>query len=166
MVFSLWLWPTMKLTVTKNTLQMLAILMAMRIWRCDEGHIAQWSASVASCKATRCCHQANAHAVLPWRPPWLTILNETKNTTKTQLLPTFLIVDRHKKAKQFWDSKQTLYSSHQCNKLRTNVKHHYLSWIAKLHFELSNVVNRQKFKKLVTLNKAKKNLLAEYGHSS
>jgi hypothetical protein len=40
--------------------------------------IAQSSASVASCKATRCRHRASAHAVLPWRPPWLTILNETQ----------------------------------------------------------------------------------------
>jgi hypothetical protein len=33
---------------------------------------------LASCKATRCCHRASARAVLPQRPPWLTILNETK----------------------------------------------------------------------------------------
>ncbi len=79
-----------------------------------------------------------------------------KNTNKTQLLPSFLMVDRHKKAKQFWDPKRTLYSCHWCNKLHTNVKHHYLSWRAKLHFDLSNVVNGQKFKKLLTLNEAKK----------
>ncbi len=30
--------------------QMLAILMAMRIRRCDAGHIAQWSASVLHAK--------------------------------------------------------------------------------------------------------------------
>ena len=47
----------------KNTCQMLAILMAMRIRRCNAGHIAQWSTSVASCKATRCRHWASAHAV-------------------------------------------------------------------------------------------------------
>ncbi len=70
-----------------------------------------------------------------------------KNTNKTQLLPGFLTVDWHKKVKQFWDLKWTLYSSNWCNKLHTNVKHHYSSWRAKLHFELSNVVNRQKFKK-------------------
>jgi hypothetical protein len=40
--------------------------------------IAQWSASVASCKATRCRHQASACAKLPLWPPWSTILNETK----------------------------------------------------------------------------------------
>ncbi len=71
-----------------------------------------------------------------------------KNTNKTQLLPSFLTVDRRKKAKQFRDPKRTLHSRHQCNKLCTNVKHHYLSWRAQLHFELSNVVNEQKFKKL------------------
>ncbi len=59
-----------------------------------------------------------------------------KNTNKRQLLPSFLMVDRHKKAKQFRDPKLTLYSSHWCNKLRTNVKHHCSSWRAKLHFEL------------------------------
>ncbi len=86
-----------------------------------------------------------------------------KNTNKTQLLPSFLTVDRHKKAKQFRDPKQTLYSHHWCDKLDTNVKHYYLSWRAQLHFELSNVVNGQKFDKLLTLNKAPKNLWAKYG---
>jgi hypothetical protein len=36
----------------KNARQTLAILMAMQIRLCNAGHIAQWSASVASCKAT------------------------------------------------------------------------------------------------------------------
>ncbi len=48
--------------------------------------IARWSASVASCKATRCRHRASAHAVLPQRPPWAMISNEIKhyqNTTFT-----------------------------------------------------------------------------------
>ncbi len=141
---------------------MLAILMAMQIQQCNAGHIAQWSASVASCKATRCHHRASANTVSPWRLPWPTIWMKQKNTNKTQLLPSFLVVDQHQKAKQFWDLKQTLYSRHQCNKLHTNVKHHYLSWRAKLHFELSNIINGQKFKKLLTLNKAKKNLWAKY----
>ena len=78
-----------------------------------------------------------------------------KNTNKTQLLPSFLMVDRHKKAKQFRDPKRTLYSSHRCHKLRTNVNHQYSSWRAKLDFELSNIVNGQKFEKLLTLNEAK-----------
>jgi hypothetical protein len=41
-------------------------------------HIAQWSASVALCKATRCHHQESAHTISPRRPPWSTISNETK----------------------------------------------------------------------------------------
>ncbi len=57
-----------------------------------------------------------------------------KNTNKIQHLPSFLTVDQRKKAKQFWDPKQTLYSWHQCNKLHTYVKHPYLSWKAQLHF--------------------------------
>ncbi len=69
-----------------------------------------------------------------------------KNTNKTHLLPSFLMVDQCKKAKQYQDPKQTLYSCHWCNMLRTNVKHQYLSWRAQLYFELSNVVNRQNLK--------------------
>jgi hypothetical protein len=67
-----------KIDGEKYTRQALAILMAMRIRRCDAGRIAQWSASVASCKATRCRHWAIARAVLPRRPPWSMILNKTK----------------------------------------------------------------------------------------
>jgi hypothetical protein len=78
MVFSLWLGTTKKLMASKNTRQMLAILMAMRIQRCNVRHITQWSASVASCEATRCPHWASARAVLPQRLPWSTILNKTK----------------------------------------------------------------------------------------
>ncbi len=88
-----------------------------------------------------------------------------KNTNKTQLLPSFLTVDRCKKAKQFRDPKRALYSCHWCNKLHTNVKTYYSSWRAQLHFELSNAVNGQKFKKLLTLNEAQENLWAKYGHS-
>ncbi len=80
MAFSLWLWPTTKLTATKNTRQMLANSMAMQIRRCNAGRIAQWSASMASCEATRYCHWVSVNAILPRRPPWLTILNETKKT--------------------------------------------------------------------------------------
>ncbi len=86
-----------------------------------------------------------------------------KNTTKTQFLPSFLTVDRRKKAKQFRDPKQTLHSCHQCNKLPRNVKHQYSSWRAQLHFELSNIVNGQKFEKLLTLNEAQNNLWVKYG---
>jgi hypothetical protein len=38
-----------KIDGNKNTCQTLAILMAMRIWLCNVGHIAQWSTSMASC---------------------------------------------------------------------------------------------------------------------
>ncbi len=83
-----------------------------------------------------------------------------KNTNKTQLLSSFLTVDRRKKAKQFRDPKRTLYSHHQCDRVHTNVKPYYSSWKAQLHFELSNLVNGQKFKKLLTLNEAQENLWA------
>ncbi len=158
MVFSLWLWPTTKWTATKNTRQMLGILFVMQIQWCNAGRIAQWSASVTSCKATRCHKWASTCAILPRQLPWRTILNKTKNTNKTQLLPSFLTVDRRKKAKQFWDPKGP------CTHV-TNVKPYYLSWRAQLIFELSNVVNGQKFEKLLTLNKAPKILWAKYGLS-
>jgi hypothetical protein len=38
------------------------------------------SASVASCKTTRCHHQASACPILPQQPPWLTILAANKKT--------------------------------------------------------------------------------------
>ncbi len=90
------------------------------------------------------------------RHGWRFQMKHKNTNNKTQLLPSFLTVDRRKKAKQFWDPKQTLYSCHWCNKLHRNVKHHYLRWRAQLHFELSQVVNGQKFKKLLALNEAKK----------
>jgi hypothetical protein len=99
MVFSLWLWQTTKLTMTKNTCEMLAISIAMRIWRCDAGHIARWSASVASYKSTRCRHWASACAVSSRWPPWLKILKKKHN--KTQLLPSFFTVDQQKKLTDF-----------------------------------------------------------------
>ncbi len=98
MVFSLWLWSRTKSMITKNTRQTLAILKAVRIRWCDAGRIARWSAFMASCKATRCRHQASARAVLPRQPQWLMILQRKKNTIKTQLLPSFLTVDQRKKA--------------------------------------------------------------------
>jgi hypothetical protein len=69
-----------KSTITKNTRQMLANLIAMQIRQCDMGRITQWSASVASCEATRCRHRASAHAVLPWQTPWSTILEKITPT--------------------------------------------------------------------------------------
>ena len=102
------------------------------------------------------CPDGRHHGRQFWMKP--------KNTpNKTQLLPSFLTVDRRKKAKHFWDPKWTLYSRHQCNKLHTNMKPLFLSWRAQLHFELSNVVNLQKFDTLLTLNEAQENLRAMYG---
>jgi hypothetical protein len=109
MVFSLWLWSRTKSMATKNTRQMLAILKAMHIRWCNAGRIARWSASVASCKATRCRHRVSAHAVSPRRPPWSMISKREKNTTKTQLLPSFLMVDQCKKAIESQDPPGTLY---------------------------------------------------------
>ncbi len=116
-------------------------------------------------------HAKPLDAAIGWMPAlyhpgsrhgWLFRMKH-KNTNKTQLLPSFLAVDRRKKAKYFWDPKWTLYSHPWCDKLHRNVKHHYLSGRAQLHFELSNVVNGQKFKKILALNKAKNNLWAIYG---
>ncbi len=162
MVFSLWLWQTTKSTMTKNTCEMLAILIAMRIWRCDARHIAWWSASVASCKATRCRYWASACTVLPRQPPWSTILKK-KNSNKTQLLPSFHMVDWQKKAKQFRDPPGTLYSHPWHDVLWPLPLRHYSSWRHYLHFELSNVENGWKFEKLWSSNEAQENLWAIYG---
>ncbi len=81
MVFSLLLYQTTKLKMAKNTHETGAISIAMWMQRCNVGRIAQWSASVASCEATRCRHRASAHAVSPRRPPWLTMLKK-KTLTK------------------------------------------------------------------------------------
>ncbi len=69
-----------EINATKNKCRMLAISKAMWIRWCDAGRIARWNASVASCRAPRCRHWTSAHAVLPRRPPWLTISNETKKS--------------------------------------------------------------------------------------
>jgi hypothetical protein len=55
-----------KIDDDKNTRQTLAISKAMHIRWCDMGRIAQWSASVASCKATRCRHWESVST--PYRP--------------------------------------------------------------------------------------------------
>jgi hypothetical protein len=60
----------------KNTPTLLAIFIAMGMWLYNFGHIAQSSTSQASLEATGCHHRASAWDVLPWQPPWLTILNE------------------------------------------------------------------------------------------
>ncbi len=165
MVLSLWLWSRTKLMATKNISQTLAILKAMWIRWCNAGRIAWRSASVASCGASRCRNGQVPALYCPGGPHFQRFLMKQKNTNKTQLLPSFLTVDRCKKARQFQDPTHTLYSRHQCEELRTNAKHDYSSWRAQLHFELSNVVNGQKFKKLLTLNEAQENLWAKYGRS-
>ncbi len=149
--------------MTKNADELLAISIAMRVQQYKVGCIARWSTSRAFLEASGCRHRASACAVLPWQPPWLTILAANKkNTTKTQLSASKPTVVLSKKAEHFWDPKQTLYSSHWCGKLHTNMKHHDSSYRAQLHFEPSNVVNGQKFKKLFSLNEAQKNLWARY----
>jgi hypothetical protein len=112
----------MELTITKNAGKSTTISIPMPPGLYGAMHFARWSISVASCKSTRCRHRASAHAVSPRQPPWSAILNETQKTNKTQLLPSFLTVDRCKKAKQFRVLKRTLYSRHRCYKLRTNMK--------------------------------------------
>ncbi len=136
MVFSVGLWPTTKSTATKNTRQTLAILMAMRIRWCNARCIARWSTSVASCKATRCQHWASARAILPWRPPWLTISKRIENTNKTQLLPRVLTVDQRKKATEYQDPPGTLYSGPWRNKPNPNP--YATSQVEELSYILSN----------------------------
>jgi hypothetical protein len=62
----------------KKSGKLTTILIAMPPGKYGAMHIAQWSTSVASWEATSCCHWANAQVVLPWQPPWSTILNETQ----------------------------------------------------------------------------------------
>jgi hypothetical protein len=54
--------------------------------RYGASHATRWSASVASCEATRCRHQACACAVSARRTPWSSPLPSCQNTYKTQLL--------------------------------------------------------------------------------
>ena len=60
-----------KIVVNEKCRQMLAILIAMRMWRYNAGHIARWSTSSATLEATGCCHRPSACAILPRRLPWL-----------------------------------------------------------------------------------------------
>jgi hypothetical protein len=53
----------------KNADKLLAISMAMAMQRYDARRIARWST-----------FRASLEAVLPRRPPWLTISNKTHNT--------------------------------------------------------------------------------------
>jgi hypothetical protein len=72
-VIYLWLWATMESTITKNAGKLMTILIPMLPGWYGVMHIAQWSASVASSKA-----REGARTLLPRRPPWSTILNETQ----------------------------------------------------------------------------------------
>jgi hypothetical protein len=87
MLFSYGYGATTELTITKNADKLTTILIPMLLGQYGAMCIAQWSTSVASCKVTRSRHQAKAHAVFPWRPPWSMILNEPQkhqqNTTFT-----------------------------------------------------------------------------------
>jgi hypothetical protein len=62
----------------KNEGKLTMISIAMPPGQYGAMHIAQWSASVASCQVTQCHHWASARAVSPRRPPWSMILNETQ----------------------------------------------------------------------------------------
>ena len=58
----------------KNTRQLLAISITLRMWWCNMECIAQWSTLWASLEATGCRHWGSACATSPWLWPWLTIL--------------------------------------------------------------------------------------------
>ncbi len=59
-------------------------------------NMAQWSTTVASQEATKCCHRASACAVLPRWPPWSSSLVWEKTIHTTYILPsnycTFFLV--------------------------------------------------------------------------
>ncbi len=54
----------------KNVTYSTAIAMTMPTGQYGVRHIAQWSVSVASCKAPKRRHRASARAVLARRTPW------------------------------------------------------------------------------------------------
>jgi hypothetical protein len=66
--------------ITKNVAKSTMISMTMLPGEYGVMRIARLSASLASCKSTRCRHWATAQAKLPQRPQWLTILNEKNKT--------------------------------------------------------------------------------------
>jgi hypothetical protein len=68
----------MESTITINAGKLTTILIPVPPEQYGAMRITQWCASVASYEATRCRHWASARAVLPGRPPWLTISNETQ----------------------------------------------------------------------------------------
>ncbi len=112
----------MESTITKNAGKSITIMIPMPPGRYGIVCIAQWSASVASFEATRCRHQRGPTLYCPGGRHGRQFQMKPKNTKKTQLLPSFLMVDQCKKAKQFWDPKQTLYSHHRWDKGQAGYK--------------------------------------------
>jgi len=55
---------------TTHAGESLTFLIAMQMWHCDAGHIAQWCTSQASIEATGFCHQESPRIALPRRQPW------------------------------------------------------------------------------------------------
>ncbi len=78
-------------------MELRAIVMTMLPGRYGTRHATRWSASMASCKATRCHHQTCAHAVLARQMPLSSLLPLSQNTNKKQLLAsnycTFLLAE-------------------------------------------------------------------------
>jgi hypothetical protein len=59
------------------------------LWgRYDASHIARWSGLVASCKASKCRHQASARAVSARWTSWLSLTSSNENTCNNFLLAT------------------------------------------------------------------------------
>jgi hypothetical protein len=87
---------------------------------------------------------------------------EKKHTTKTQLLPSFLTVDQHKKAINSQDPK--VPSTHVFGATSPNPNPYATSQVEELSyiFDLSKVANGQKFEKLISLNEARENLWRIY----
>ncbi len=136
-------------------------LIAMGMQRCNVGHIAQWSTSRASLEATGCRHWASACAILSRRPPWLLILNLIQNTNKTHLFVSNYCTLFVSKPSNFWDPKWTLYSAHQCNKLRKNVITQLLELRSLKTFLAIKRCRRTKIQKVINLEQS---LLKKLAH--
>ncbi len=65
-----------------NVPSLMAILITMPPGLYNAINIAQWSATVASGEATKCCHWTSVHAILSQWPPWSSLL-EWENTHHT-----------------------------------------------------------------------------------
>jgi hypothetical protein len=60
-------------------MQLMANVMTMPLGEYDASHISQWSILVASSKAPKCHHWADAHAILAQHMPWLSSSSNHKN---------------------------------------------------------------------------------------